>query len=248
MVNVKITFVWLRVRLISVKRANVLEVNATCILTSKMDERHELTNSMEQSPPWEANSSSASQGIPGILGNPKAYCRVHKPPPPVPSLSSNGSVHVRNHCCRAKAISIRYSECVFVALIIHHANVCIFVSVFCPPVPYFSTLSHKPHDFRKKHKTCFDFLYNFCSKHCFLRRIQRETILNGHKFSCKVPVFSCWNLNFVDGYPKKHPSIKFNENPSSGSWVASCGLTDMTKLIVSFRNFVTRLETCQLAS
>jgi hypothetical protein len=30
--------------------------------------------------------------------------------------------------------------------------------------------------------------------------------------------------------------IKFNENPSSGSRVVPCGQTDMTKLIVVFRN------------
>lgn len=51
MVNVKITFVWLRVRLVWVIRAKVLELTATCILTSKIDELHELTNSMEQSAP-----------------------------------------------------------------------------------------------------------------------------------------------------------------------------------------------------
>ena len=51
MVSVEITFVWLRVRLVWAKRANVLEVTATCIFTSKMDEHRELTNSMEQSPP-----------------------------------------------------------------------------------------------------------------------------------------------------------------------------------------------------
>jgi len=33
---------------------------------------------------------------------------------------------------------------------------------------YFSTLSHKRHDFREKvieNKMCFDFLYNFCLKY-----------------------------------------------------------------------------------
>jgi len=110
MVNVKITFVWLRVRLIRVERANVLKVNAACILTSKMDERHELTNSMEQSPPREANSSSASQGIPGILGNLKVYCRIHKPPPLVHSLSSNGSVHVRGLVKSSVTFKFFYGE------------------------------------------------------------------------------------------------------------------------------------------
>jgi len=38
-------------------------------------------------------------------------------------------------------------------------------------VPYFSTSSHKRHDFRERFlnvKVCFDFLYNFCLKHCSL--------------------------------------------------------------------------------
>ena len=38
-----------------------------------------------------------------------------------------------------------------------------------PAVQYFSILSHKRHDYRKKlidtQNVCFDFLYNFCPKH-----------------------------------------------------------------------------------
>jgi len=36
----------------------------------------------------------------------------------------------------------------------------------------------------------------------------------------------------------KESNVKFRENPSSGSRVVACGQTDMTKLIVAFRNFV----------
>ena len=44
------------------------------------------------------------------------------------------------------------------------------ISVACPALQYFSTFSHKRHDFRKRisywtQKVCFEFLYNFCLKH-----------------------------------------------------------------------------------
>ena len=48
---------------------------------------------MEQSPSWEANQFSASQEIPRILWNLKAYHRIHKYLPPVPILSRLDPVH-----------------------------------------------------------------------------------------------------------------------------------------------------------
>ena len=45
-------------------------------------------------------------------------------------------------------------------------------------------------------------------------------------------------LEFSRQISEKSPNIKFHENPSSGSRVVPCGQTDMTKLIVAFRNFV----------
>jgi len=51
-----------------------------------------------------------------------------------------------NHAFRGKAISVTYSEYVFVALIIHDAmrtRRIILSSVACPILPYFSTLPHK---------------------------------------------------------------------------------------------------------
>ena len=59
-----------------------------------------------------------------------------------------------NHCCSGIAVSITYSECVFVALRIQHAprmRHTILSSVTCLAVKYFSALSQKQlYDIRKK--------------------------------------------------------------------------------------------------
>ena len=44
-------------------------------------------------------------------------------------------------------------------------------------------------------------------------------------------------LQFLQQIFEKQTNITFNENPSIGSRIVSCGRTDMTKLIVTFRNF-----------
>ena len=54
-----------------------------------------------------------------------------------------------NHCCRGKAVSNTYSECVSVALVIQHVVRVRHVtlsSVASLAVPYFSTLSDKRYD------------------------------------------------------------------------------------------------------
>jgi hypothetical protein len=78
------------------------------------------------------------------------------------------SRRVRDHCCRVKAINITYlcacvracawrawvcaCLCLHVALLIQHATCMRYVltSFLAPVAPFFSTLSYKWHDFRKK--------------------------------------------------------------------------------------------------
>ena len=85
-------------------------------------------------------------------------------------------------CCRVKAVSIVYSECVFVALGIQHATLMrrlIPSSVACPALRYFCTLSHKRHDFREKNVIEYEMcilLFSIAFPETFstLRRTERD--------------------------------------------------------------------------
>jgi hypothetical protein len=62
-------------------------------LKDKISHKHKLTNSMEQSSFWEANSQSATQEIYRLLLEPNDHYRVHNSPPMVPVLNQMHPVH-----------------------------------------------------------------------------------------------------------------------------------------------------------
>jgi len=80
-----------------------------------------------------------------------------------------------NHCYLGKAISIAYSDCAFAALGIKHAmrpdHSAILTAVACPALQYFSTLSHKRHDFQPKKKTIGHKMYVVIFSTIFVRNI-----------------------------------------------------------------------------
>ena len=112
-----------------------------------------------------------------------------------------------NHRCNGKALSIAYSECVFVALGIWHAfHMCHIVICACPALQYLSTLSHEQNDFCKKaieQKMCFNFLYLFSwnishSKKNWARHDQKYILvfIQNNCYSCHIlmkPEFS-WQI------------------------------------------------------
>jgi len=53
----------------------------------------EVTNTMEQNAPWEANSSSASQEIPHILRKLKVHYHIYESPPLLPVMSQINPIH-----------------------------------------------------------------------------------------------------------------------------------------------------------
>jgi hypothetical protein len=99
-----------------------------------------------------------------------------------------------NRCCRVKAVSITYSERVSVVLVIQQAKCMrhiILSYVACLAVPYFSTFSHKRHNFGKKLlniKCVFWFSLQLLSETFLILRIIDWDIINGHRPSCKAPV------------------------------------------------------------
>jgi hypothetical protein len=124
-------------------------------------------------------------------------------------------------------------------------------SVACLAVPCFSTLCHKWHDFRGKKLLNIKCVFWFSLEtFLMLRRIQRDIIINVHRYSCKVPVilvkFEC-SLNFLDKFSKNTAIYNFTKIHPVGTEIFHADRCradrqtdrqiDMVKLIVTFCNF-----------
>jgi hypothetical protein len=105
----------------------------------------------------------------------------------------------------------------------------ILSSVACLAVQYFSTLSHKRHDFRGKKvlniKCVFWFSLQLLSEtFLILRRIQRDIIINVHRSSCKVPLL-LWDFNETWKFKADFRKIlKYQISLKSVHWEPSCSM------------------------
>jgi hypothetical protein len=157
------------------------------------------------------------------------------------------------HWCHEKPVSIIYSECVFVALVIQHAlciNHITLSSFACLAIPYFSTFSHKRYNFWRGKKSrnikCVFWLSLQLLSRIFLilRRSQPDTVTNVHTSPWQVLVNFCLILITLELWQifKSSSIIKFHENPSIASQIVTCSRrtdrqTDKTKITVTFHNF-----------
>ena len=87
--------------------------------------------------------------------------------------------------------------CVSVALCIQHAmrmRRIILSSVACPALQYFSTLSHKRHDFRsyrtQKSGVLISLELFLSGTFLILQRNERDMSINVYRNACKLPVIS----------------------------------------------------------
>jgi hypothetical protein len=107
-------------------------------------------------------------------------------------------------------------------------------------VQYFSTLSRKQQDFRKKRLLnikCVFWFFLPPSETLHMLRNGRDTIKNINFLYVKcrlfLPDFDKTSILWTDF----RKTLKCHENASGGSRVVLCGQTDTTKLIVAFRSF-----------
>ena len=131
-----------------------------------------------------------------------------------------------NKCCCGIVIHITYSKCGSVCILSYparQAHVAYYIIHGLPQWAYYSTLSHKQHNFWKKvtkHEMCaLTFSTVLSETRIILWRIQQDIITNLCMFSCPVPITLIifqWH-KFSWQIIRIFSNIKCHENSSSGS-------------------------------
>ena len=144
-------------------------------------------------------------------------------------VERNNEARSCNHCRSGKAVSITYSECLFIALAIQHAMRMRHI-VICDLPRYTVFLHiHKRHDFRKNKcywtsNLCFDFLYGFCLKHSsFYEELSEiwSNIWTG--LHAKYPLLSYFNENWIFSTDFRK-IFKHQISLKSVQWEPSCSM------------------------
>jgi hypothetical protein len=124
----------------------------------------------------------------------------------------------------SKYYTTRVCVCVCVFFGIQHAMRIsrILSSVACPPLQYFSQLSHKRQDFRRKvieNKMCVLILSTTFVNISHSKKNWARYDQNTNWSTSKLPVtlYQILTKNFVDRFFEKYSNIQIHENPSSGS-------------------------------
>jgi hypothetical protein len=104
--------------------------------------------------------------------------------------------------------------------------------VACPGLQYFSTLSHKRHDFRFFFYL-FIYFFVWSISHSKKNWAKRASVFMSGTLLFLADINKTWifSTDF-----RKYPNIRLHKNPPSGSRVVPHGRTEITKLIVAFRN------------
>jgi hypothetical protein len=163
------------------------------------------------------------------------------------NVQRNTEARSRNHCCSGKAKCIIFSvsdgSLSYPACTAHAPNCHLW------PVRLCRVFQHhliKGSIIRKEsysaHQVCFDSLYNFWN----IYNSKKNSVKYCHKctYVCmSSTLYSChivMKLEFSQQIFEKCSNIWFHENPSTGNpaipYKQMDGRTDMTKLIVAFRN------------